>query len=112
MVALVVLMLSMMGILNAMVIAMQQNLEIYSRDEAVRIAEQEMNKARNQDFETLANETFTEDRAYKQHTRHFTVNRTVTFLSTNSCAVQLRVGWTINRKDHAHSITSIVSRGT
>lgn len=111
MVALVILMISMMGILEAMVVAMQQDLENYSRDEAVRIAEQKMNEARNEDFATLASQTSTEDRTYKQRTRRFTVNRTITALSTNSCSVQLRVGWTIKGKSHAHSITSIISRG-
>lgn len=109
--ALVILMISMMGILEAMVVAMQQDLENYSRDEAVRIAEQKMNEARNEDFATLASQTSTEDRTYKQRTRRFTVNRTITALSTNSCSVQLRVGWTIKGKSHAHSITSIISRG-
>lgn len=111
-VALVILMVSMLGILEAMVMAMQQNLETYSRDESVRIAEQAMNELRSTSFTSLTDADYNVTRTYKQWTRTFAVNRSVTGLSQNSRSVQLRVSWTINGKVHTHSITSIISRGT
>lgn len=110
-VALAILLISMVGILEAMVIAMQQNLENYSRDEAVRIAEQAMNESRNSSFAGLSNGTYAVSRKYKQFTRTFNVNRTVTNLSPDSRAVELQVSWTIKGKTHNHSLTSIISRG-
>lgn len=110
-VALVILMIAMLGILEAMALAMQQNLETYSRDEAVRIAEEGMNQLRNTSFATLANGNYNVTRNYKQHTRTFSVVRTVTPFSDNSASVQLQVTWTINKKAHTHSITSVISQG-
>lgn len=110
-VAVVILMVSMVAILDAMVLAMQQNLETYSRDEAIRIAEQAMSEARNTAFAALANTNYNVARSYKQFSRIFTVNRTVTQLSTNSLSIQLQVGWTVNGKGHSHCVTSIMSRG-
>jgi type IV pilus assembly protein PilV len=110
-VALLVLSVTMLGILDAMVVAMQHNLEIYCRDEAVRIAEQEMNQVRNSSVGGLANLNYDVNRTYKQYRRTFNVNRTVTAFSTNSRAVELRVSWTINGKGHTHNVTSMVSGG-
>jgi prepilin-type N-terminal cleavage/methylation domain-containing protein len=111
-VALTILMVSMLGIIEAMVMAMQQNLENYSRDEAVRIAEQTMNELRDSSFDGLNNATYPPvSRKYKQFTRTFNVNRTVTALSSDSRSVELQVSWTINGKTHNHSITSLISRG-
>jgi len=108
-------MISMMAVLDAMVIAMQQNLENYSRDEAVRIAEQEMNTLRNTDFATLPT-TIVSPRAvtrlYKQRTRTFTITTDPPhLLSANSYSIHLEVSWTINGRPKTHSITSIISRG-
>lgn len=110
-VAVVILMVSMVAILDAMVLAVQQNLETYSRDEAIRIAEQAMNEARNITYGTLASANYNVTRPYKQFTRTFTVGRTVTQLSANSLSIQVQVGWTINGKGHSHCITSLMSRG-
>jgi type IV pilus assembly protein PilV len=112
-VALVILMISMLGILNAMTIAMQQNLENYCRDESVRIAEQKMNELRNTSFETLTNGTWNvPGRTYRQFARSFTATWTVNNLSANSRSIQVQVAWTVNKKAHTHSVASIVSRGT
>ncbi len=110
-VALVVLSVTMLGILEAMAMAMQQNLEIYCRDESVRIAEQDMNEVRNTSFAGIGNLQYNVSRTYKQYQRTFRVARTVVALSGNSYSVQLQVSWTINGKDHTHNVTSIVSRG-
>ena len=111
MVALVILSVSMIGILDAMVLTMQQNLENFSRDEAVRIAEQQMNTLRNTSFDLLADGNQNLTRTYKQINRSFAVTWTITPFSTISNSVQVQVNWTVNRKTHSHLITSIISRG-
>lgn len=111
-VALLIMMISMLAILEATVMAMQQNLENFSRNESIRIAEQAMNEARITPFTGLSNITYNVARTYKQHTRTFTVNRTVTQLSASSASIQLQVAWTINGKSRSHSISSIIVGGT
>ncbi len=109
--ALVVLSIAMLGVLDAMAIAMQHNLEIFCRDESVRIAEQDMNEVRNASFAGVGNLNYNVNRTYKQARRTFNVARTVAVLSDNSYSVQVQVSWTINGKGHTHNVTSIVSRG-
>jgi type IV pilus assembly protein PilV len=111
MVALVILSVSMLGILDAMVLAMQQNLENFSRNESVRIAEQTMNELRNTAFDDLANGVSAISRRYKQVTRNFAVTWTVNALSANSNSVQVQVSWVVKGKTHTHVVTSIISRG-
>jgi type IV pilus assembly protein PilV len=111
-VALVILTISMLGILEAMVVAMQQNLEIYSRDESVRIAQQTMNELRNTPFESLVGGTMDVWRKYKQANRKFTINTNFTVLSANSYSARVDVTWKVNTEDRTHSISSIISRGS
>jgi prepilin-type N-terminal cleavage/methylation domain-containing protein len=110
-VAMVILSIAMLGVLEAMTIAMQHNLELYCRDESVRIAEQDMNEARNVSFTAVADRDYEVKRTYKKFERSFRVIRTVAALSANSSSVQIQVYWTINGKGHNHYVTSIVSRG-
>lgn len=110
-VACIILTIGMLGILETMVLSMQQNLNNYSRDESVRIAEQTMNELRNASFATLVSGSSTVTRQYKQVTRTFNVTWTATTLSTNSFALQIVVNWTIRGKVYSHSTTSIISRG-
>jgi Tfp pilus assembly protein PilV len=112
-VALAILGISMVGILDVMVMAMQQNLENYCRDEAVRIAEEEMNKVRNMSYTEASNPPPDYDvtRTYKQFTRKFTVHKEAPQFSPNSISLLVRVKWTIVKTPHYHSITSIRSQG-
>ncbi len=111
-VSMVVLSIAMLAVLQAMAMAMQHNLELYCRDEAVRIAEQTMNELRNSPFTAIAGGESNVTRTYKQHIRTFRVVKTITALSANSYSVQLEVYWGINAKGHSHYVTSIISRGT
>jgi len=111
-VASIILTTSMLGTLQAITFSMQHNLNNYSRDESVRIAEERMNELRDTSFTALATGNSVVTRKYKNVTRTFNVNWTVTSLSTNSVAVQVAVSWSILGKVYSHSITSIISRGT
>ncbi len=110
-VASIILTISTLGTLQAITFSMQHNLSNYSRDESVRIAEQRMNELRDTSFAALATGNSVVTRRYKNVTRTFNVNWTVTSLSTNSVALQVVVNWTILGKVYSHSITSIISRG-
>ncbi|MCX5804652.1 MAG: prepilin-type N-terminal cleavage/methylation domain-containing protein [Proteobacteria bacterium] len=110
-VASIILTISMMGILETVVFSIQQNLNNFSRNESVKIAEQRMNELRNSSFTSLSSGSSTVTRNYKNFAKNFSVTWTVTSLTTNSVAIQVVVGWIINGKAYSHSITSIVSRG-
>ncbi|MCX5811031.1 MAG: prepilin-type N-terminal cleavage/methylation domain-containing protein [Proteobacteria bacterium] len=110
-VASIILTISMLGVLQTITFSMQQNLNNFSRDESVRIAEQRMNELRNSGFTSLANGNSIVTRSFKNFTKNFSVSWTVTALTTNSVAIQVVVSWTIISKTYSHSITSIVSRG-
>jgi len=110
-VASIILTVSMLGTLQAITFSMQHNLNNYSRDESVRIAEERMNELRDTSFTALASGSSVVTRKYKNVTRTFNVNWTVTSLSTNSFAIQVVVNWTILGKVYSHSVTSIISRG-
>lgn len=112
-VALVILAIAMLAILDVMAIAIQHNLEIYARNESVRIAEQAMNELRNTSFAALGNANYNVTRRYKQFTKTFNVSRTITAISTNSCSIRLQITWRdVNDRPHTHTITSLISRDT
>ena len=109
-VAICILTISMLAILEAVVIAIEHNMNNISRDESVRIAETKMNEIRNSDFTTLANGTSSVSRNIRNLTRTFNVQWTVSNLSSNSIAVQVVVSWSHKGIQHSHSISSVVSR--
>jgi len=108
-VAVCILTISMLAILEAVVIAMEHNLNNISRDESVRIAEAKMNDLRNTAFSSLANGSTSVTRNFRNLTRTFNVQWTVSNLSGNSIAVQVVVNWSHRGVQRSHSITSVMS---
>jgi len=108
-VAVCILTISMLAILEAVVIAMEHNLNNISRDESVRIAEAKMNDLRNTAFSSLANGSTSVTRNFRNLTRTFNVQWTVSNLSANSIAVQVVVNWSHRGVQRSHSITSVIS---
>ncbi len=108
-VAVCILTISMLAILEAVVIAMEHNLNNISRDESVRIAEAKMNDLRNTAFSSLANGSTSVTRNFRNLTRTFNIQWTVSNLSANSIAVQVVVNWSHRGIQHSHSITSVMS---
>ncbi|MDD5008670.1 MAG: prepilin-type N-terminal cleavage/methylation domain-containing protein [Syntrophorhabdaceae bacterium] len=109
-VAVCILTISMLAILEAVVIAIEHNMNNVSRDESVRIAETKMNELRNSDFTTLANGNSSVSRNIRNLTRTFNVQWIVSNLSSNSIAVQVIVNWSHKGIQHSHSISSVISR--
>ncbi len=108
-VAICILSISMLAILEAVVIAMEHNLNNVSRDESVRIAEAKMNELRNSTFSSLASGASSVTRNFRNLTRTFNVQWTINNLSANSIAIVVMVTWTHRGIQHTHSITSMVS---
>jgi prepilin-type N-terminal cleavage/methylation domain-containing protein len=108
-VAVCILSISMLAILEAVVITMEHNLNNVSRDESVRIAEAKMNELRNTTFSTLASGSGNVTRNFRNLTRTFNVQWTISNLSANSIAIVVMVTWTHRGVQHTHSVTSMVS---
>jgi type IV pilus assembly protein PilV len=107
--AIAILIISMLGVLNTMVVAIDHNLSNILRDEAVSIAQQQMSELRNQAFDSLSNGSTSVTRNFRKLTKTFTVQWTASSLSTNSIAMQVVVSWTFKGLGHQHSITSVIS---
>jgi prepilin-type N-terminal cleavage/methylation domain-containing protein len=108
-VAICILVIGMLAVLSALVTTMEQNLNNLSMDEAVRIAEQQMNQLRNTSFTGLTNGNLPIARNFRNFTRTFNVVWTVTNLSASSKTIQVVVSWTHKGILHQHSVTSIMS---
>ena len=108
-VAICILVIGMLAVLSALVWTMEQNLNNLSMDEAVRIAEQQMNQLRNTSFTGLTNGNLPIARNFRNFTRTFNVVWTVTNLSASSKTIQVVVSWTHKGILHQHSVTSIMS---
>jgi prepilin-type N-terminal cleavage/methylation domain-containing protein len=108
-VAICILVIGMLAVLSALVTTMEQNLNNLSMDEAVRIAEQQMNQLRNTSFTGLTNGNLPIARNFRNFTRTFNVVWTVTNLSASSRTIQVVVSWTHKGILHQHSVTSIMS---
>jgi len=108
-VAICILVIGMLAVLSALVTTMEQNLNNLSMDEAVRIAEQQMNQLRNTSFTGLTNGNLPITRNFRNFTRTFNVVWTVTNLSASSRTLQVVVSWTHKGILHQHSVTSIMS---
>lgn len=107
--AIAILIISMLGVLNTMVVAIDHNLSNILRDEAVSIAQQQMNELRNQAFESLSSGSTSVTRNFRKLTKTYTVQWTASSLSTNSIAIEVVVSWTFSGLNHQHSITSVIS---
>jgi type IV pilus assembly protein PilV len=108
-VAICILIIGMLGVLSALVMTMEQNLDNLSMDEAVRIAEETMNGLRNSSFATLTNGNSAVTRNFRNFSRTFNVVWTVTNLSAYSRTIEVVVSWTHKGILHQHSVTSIRS---
>jgi len=108
-VAICILVIGMLAVLSALVTTMEQNLNNLSMDEAVRIAEQQMNQLRNTSFTGLTNGNLPITRNFRNFTRTFNVVWTVTNLSASSRTIQVVVSWTHKGILHQHNVTSIMS---
>jgi type IV pilus assembly protein PilV len=123
MVALVVALLVSLALMQTALLGIDSNMKNVLRDEAVRIAEKDMNDARNLPFDSLNDSTSTVLRSFKNIDNfQYNVSRTVTVLDTNYVLnstlkrVDVTVTWdwkentVANGNPFTHTITSIIKR--
>ncbi len=114
MVAIGILFISMLALLWALSMAVRHNLNNLMLDEAVRVADQQMNALRNTAFTGLTSSTSTTQVTATRRFRNTSVDFLVTWnvqnlSASNSRAIQVVVRWSWNGRNHQHSTASIVS---
>ena len=112
-IALVISLLVFLALMQTALIGIDSNMSNVLRGEAVGIAEDRMNVARNQPFDSLAAVTSSE--TVLKNLRNITnfsyaVTRTVADLNTDNKQVDIRVQWTWKGETYTHNITTIVRR--
>jgi Tfp pilus assembly protein PilV len=98
------------GLLQTSIVAMNTNVDNLLRDEAVSIAAQQMNEARDTSFAALVTgATVTVARDFRGMTSFpFRTTRTVAGLDANNKQVTVQVTWNRRGINYNHSIATVV----
>ncbi len=129
MVAILITMVGLLGLLQAMNIATEQNLRNASRDEAVQVAEDAMSQLRARPFAQISSGLPSSSYPNSPHSypvlyersrlrgvsstkSNYVVVRTVTAISDNSKLVQVQARWKFKNTSTSQILQSIVSMPT
>jgi type II secretory pathway pseudopilin PulG len=112
-VALAIVFIIFLGLSDAGLVVLNENIKNSMRDEAVSVAEQEMQAVRNIPFASLpvADNTITftaPPRAIRGLSVPYTVTRAIRYLDPANRQVTITVGWTRLQKSYSHQVTTIV----
>jgi len=113
-VSLAIVFVIFLGLSASGLIVLNENVKNDLRDEAVSVADNAVQTARNTPFATLTNDNVSVLRQVRNVNRSFTVRRTVDNLDTETRQVTILVGWTRVEngvtKPYSHEIVTIVRR--
>jgi len=112
MISLVVLLLVFLALMQTALVSIDSNMINVLRDEAVNIAEERMNNARNVPFDTLASLPAAPVSRNMRNILNFqySVVRTVSALNTDSKQVVIAVNWNWKARPYTHTISSILRK--
>ena len=110
-VAIVILMVGMLGLLQVINVAMDQNLNNIFRNEAVMLADDMMMKNRARAFVSISTGT---QQGYEQRNvrgimKNYSVTRVVTDRTGNSKEIAIDVRWKKKNAAYSHSVNSVIS---
>ena len=92
-VSLAIVFIIFLGMSAGGLLVLDQNIKNLLRDEAVSVAEMEMQRVRNTPFDNIVSATDNVSRRIRGIGRNFNVNRTVTSLDTGNRQVSVNVTW-------------------
>jgi type IV pilus assembly protein PilV len=112
-VAVLIMMVGLLGLLQAVNTATEHNLTNILRNEAISVADSQMVQAKasvvdTTSFAALANITTQMSTKIRSGSKSYAVTRTVTSASTNSKEVLVTVSWQHKGKTFRHMISSLV----
>lgn len=111
-VAIVILMIGLLGLLQTINVAIDQDLGNVFRNEAVTVVDEMMMKKRAKTFDsvsTVVNKTYSEERVVRGIPKTFTMTETVESVTANSKQISINASWTKKNSTYNHSATSVVS---
>lgn len=115
MVAIAILMVGLMGLLQAVNVATSTNVANLVRNEAVRMGDQRLNESRSLPFDRITSHPArTVTSLTRSISKPFEITRTVTNLPTNatpptSKQVQIEVRWQYKGQTYLHTVNAVVS---
>jgi len=116
MVALLIMMVGMIGLLQAIGITMEHNLRNQLREESVYLGERYLNEIRGMDFATLQPQTslptLTVPSKVRKGAVTYTVERGIAALSTDklNLLVTVTVKWTFKTVEYQNRVTATLSQ--
>ena len=110
-ISMVVLLLVSLALMQTALVSIDSNMMNILRDEAVGIAEEEMNEARGVSFSLLGDTAGTVQKKIRNiAVFNYAVTRTVTSIGAESRQVVITITWNWKGNPYTHSIASIVRR--
>ncbi len=112
MISLVVLLMVFLALMQTALVSIDSNMINVLRDEAVTIAEERMNNARNTSFDALASSPAAPVSKNVRNILNFqySVVRTVSALNIDSKQVVITVNWNWKARPYTHTISSILRK--
>lgn len=108
MIAIVILLVGALGLLQALNVAMDHNIQNQRREEVVRVAEGVMHDMRSQPFGAVFTPTTTVSSKLRASTVRYTVTRRVTNVTPNTTdRYQVDVRWAYRNYSALHTIVTI-----
>ena len=110
-VAIVILMVGLLGLLQTINVAIDQDLGNVFRNEAVIVVDEMMMKKRAKTFDSISTgeKTSTERRKVRGISKDFTMTETVSNITANSKQISIEASWTKKTATYNHSATTVVS---
>lgn len=112
-IAMLVLLFASIAMMQTALVSIDANMINVLRDEAIRIAEEQMNETRNTNFDALVAGTTTVPvtRDLRKITAFsYTVKTTIADLNPDNKRIDITVTWTWKGNPYTHEITSILRR--
>jgi type IV pilus assembly protein PilV len=114
MIALVILLISSLALMKTAALGISMNVQNALRDEAVNIAEMEMNDLRSRPFDNITSAaTTTVSRNFRAFAVDYAVTPTITDInasSQQSKQITVSVAWSYRNKNYKHDITTLLRK--
>lgn len=107
-IALIIALMVSLALMQTALLGIDSNMKNVLRDEAVRVAEEEMNTVRNTSFAAIANSAGNVTREARKANVTYTVNRVVTALNADNKQVDVSVAWNWKGRSYTHITSTIV----
>lgn len=110
-VAIVILMVGLLGLLQTINVAVDQNLNNVFRNEAVTVVDEMMMEKRAKAFDSLSTgvKTKVRPRNIRGILKNYSVSESVSSVTTNSKQISIEATWIKKNSRYNHSATSVVS---